>query len=340
VAFRVGALGRTPAGRGKVQLQVEVKPFGAAFNGTGLITGPSLDTGAPGSSGSVVALSQLVNGLLPSSLSHWRARIVTDSPFFPRSRWLWTPYNGVTEADLRGLTDASTYSAYTGVGTNVQVTLTSALIVTFDQVTADGITSVTWESTGPPPPTGFQIVPLSPPLYADVSTTATFTDSVTVCLAYDEADVTGNESDLKVLHYDVGIPDWVDVTSSLDTNANVLCGRTATLSPFVIVEPDEDTGVLEATTVAFGLSAVSPSPFRGTTSIEFGLPQAGPARVRIFDVTGRLVRTLAQGPREAGRHKLAWDGRDARGEQVASGVYFVRLEALGREQMRRVVRVK
>jgi hypothetical protein len=98
-SFRLKATGRTPAGRGMVRLQWEVKPLGTPFDGTGLEAGPILDTGS--SPGGGVGLDQLVTGLAPDTLYRWRLRILTDSPFFPRSRWLWLPYNGVTESDVR-----------------------------------------------------------------------------------------------------------------------------------------------------------------------------------------------------------------------------------------------
>jgi hypothetical protein len=100
-AFRLKALGRTPAGRGGVRLQFEVKPFGIPFDGNGLVMGPESDTGAPAGFGSAVPLTELANGLIPQTLYHWRLRVITDSPFFPRSPWLWLPGNASTEADLR-----------------------------------------------------------------------------------------------------------------------------------------------------------------------------------------------------------------------------------------------
>jgi len=99
--FRLKALGRTPLGRGRVRLQFEVKRAGTPFNGAGLVTGPVVNTGAPGGSGSVVALSGLVTGLMPNWLYHWRLRTLSDSPFFPHSPWFSLPYNSVTEADVR-----------------------------------------------------------------------------------------------------------------------------------------------------------------------------------------------------------------------------------------------
>jgi hypothetical protein len=98
-SFRLKALGRNPAGRGKVRLQWEVKPFDVPFDGTGLGLSPAFDTGPPPDA--AVSFNELVTGLEADNLYRWRMRVVTDSPFFPRSRWLWLPYNAVTETDLR-----------------------------------------------------------------------------------------------------------------------------------------------------------------------------------------------------------------------------------------------
>jgi flagellar hook assembly protein FlgD len=49
------------------------------------------------------------------------------------------------------------------------------------------------------------------------------------------------------------------------------------------------------------------------------------AKVTVYDVTGRLVRILADGVAEAGEHHVAWDGKDAHGRTVSSGLYFCRL---------------
>jgi flagellar hook assembly protein FlgD len=47
----------------------------------------------------------------------------------------------------------------------------------------------------------------------------------------------------------------------------------------------------------------------------------------VYDVAGRIVRTLADGTLASGRHEQTWDGRDEAGKTVAAGVYFVRLDA-------------
>jgi hypothetical protein len=68
-----------------------------------------------------------------------------------------------------------------------------------------------------------------------------------------------------------------------------------------------------------------PNPARGMANIDFRLPSAGDVRLDIFGTDGRLVRTLANGRREAGLNNVAWDGRDTRGNESPSGIYFYRL---------------
>ena len=67
-----------------------------------------------------------------------------------------------------------------------------------------------------------------------------------------------------------------------------------------------------------------PNPFNPGTVISFDLPRAERARLTVYDLRGRLVRTLVDGIR-GGRQSVTWDGRDRDGRSVAAGVYLVRL---------------
>ncbi|MDP6668572.1 MAG: S8 family serine peptidase [Candidatus Krumholzibacteria bacterium] len=83
-----------------------------------------------------------------------------------------------------------------------------------------------------------------------------------------------------------------------------------------------------------------PNPFRpseGPASLRFSLAQSGPAELQIFDLSGRLVRTLSRGQFVSGEHQLFWDGRDSRGHSVSSGVYFYRLESAGKVDQKSLV---
>ena len=62
--------------------------------------------------------------------------------------------------------------------------------------------------------------------------------------------------------------------------------------------------------------------------------------LRIYDVGGRLVRTLFDGQQAAGQKMVTWDGRDERGRSVASGVYFYRLQAPSYKKTLKMVLVR
>jgi hypothetical protein len=205
-SFRLKALGRTAFGRGKVELQWEVKPLGTPFDGSGLGNGTLLDTGVPGVAGSAVALNELVTGLTADTAYHWRLRIVTNSPFFPHSPWLWLPYDGATETDLR-----------TGATTAV----------------ADG----------------------------------------------------GESSPARSLQ---------------------LMGST-------------------------------PNPFVTSTQVAYRLPHSGRHRLAVYDVLGREVALLVDGMETAGEHRTSWNGKNARGHDLPSGVYFLRLESKGQVEKQKLV---
>ena len=80
-----------------------------------------------------------------------------------------------------------------------------------------------------------------------------------------------------------------------------------------------------------------PNPFEGVTTFAFALSQAGPVRLGIHDATGRLVATLDGGSRAAGHHAVEWNGRDASGNGVAPGIYFVTLTASNEVRTQKVV---
>lgn len=75
------------------------------------------------------------------------------------------------------------------------------------------------------------------------------------------------------------------------------------------------------------LTRAEPNPFTTSVEIRYALPRPGPVRLTVFDLAGRPARLLWNGRRDAGEHRVSWDGRDARGRGLPSGVYFARLEA-------------
>jgi len=89
----------------------------------------------------------------------------------------------------------------------------------------------------------------------------------------------------------------------------------------------------------WGLTAITPNPSGALSTIRFALAAEGPARLRLYDAGGRLVRELASGRLPAGEHVAAWDGRDGAGREAPSGLYFLRLECDGRVARAKLVRI-
>jgi PKD repeat protein len=87
--------------------------------------------------------------------------------------------------------------------------------------------------------------------------------------------------------------------------------------------------------IDFALGQNSPNPFNPMTEISFSLPQAGYARLVVYNVKGQLVETLADGSYGPGDHFVMWDARDN-----ASGVYFYRLETEGFTETRKMIMLK
>jgi hypothetical protein len=90
----------------------------------------------------------------------------------------------------------------------------------------------------------------------------------------------------------------------------------------------------------FSLSQNIPNPFNPTTSIAFSLPERGDISLKIYDVSGALVRTLAEGSFDPGPHDVQWNGRDNAGNSVSSGVYLYRLTTGKQSMTRKMVLLK
>lgn len=90
---------------------------------------------------------------------------------------------------------------------------------------------------------------------------------------------------------------------------------------------------------AFGLAQNHPNPFTNRTAIAYSLPAPGRVVLRIYDVSGRCIKTLVDQTVEAGAHSAWWDGRNASGEKTGTGIYFYRLESGSRTFLRKIIRL-
>ena len=83
-----------------------------------------------------------------------------------------------------------------------------------------------------------------------------------------------------------------------------------------------------------------PNPFNAATTIAYELPSSGRVIIRVYDLTGRLVKVLADLVEPAGRHSIKWDGTDLWGGIVASGIYICQIEFVGTDGQRIMTSMK
>ncbi len=114
--------------------------------------------------------------------------------------------------------------------------------------------------------------------------------------------------------------------------------RLIALHPF---GQETDMGLLNVIQPGFmALEPALPNPTRAGSWIHFSLGQGGRANLSVYDVSGRRVRTLLAGEAAEGASSLYWDGRDEAGRELASGVYFYRLQAGERSLTRKLVLIR
>ncbi len=83
-----------------------------------------------------------------------------------------------------------------------------------------------------------------------------------------------------------------------------------------------------------------PNPFSPSTLIRFSLATGGEVKLTVYNIQGRLIRTLTEGSRAAGEYEIAWDGTDEYGIDVAAGVYLYRLGLGELEETRKMILVR
>ncbi|MEE9443849.1 MAG: S8 family serine peptidase [candidate division Zixibacteria bacterium] len=100
---------------------------------------------------------------------------------------------------------------------------------------------------------------------------------------------------------------------------------------------DDDNPILPGT---FALYQNFPNPFNPATTISFSLPKSGNVKIEVFDILGRVVKTLDNKKYPAGRHEVVWDGMDGSGQAVASGIYLYRVSHDNTSLTRKMVLLK
>ena len=98
--------------------------------------------------------------------------------------------------------------------------------------------------------------------------------------------------------------------------------------------------VLPNPAAAPAVSAPAPNPFASETAIRYVLATPSRVTIRVYNVSGRLVRTLTDTTMPAGAHTASWDGRDADGRELGSGIYFFKFAAGNVEKTNRLLKLR
>jgi hypothetical protein len=117
-------------------------------------------------------------------------------------------------------------------------------------------------------------------------------------------------------HYASGASDRVDLLANI-------------MEYFGTTPTGPATGTEGGEVLVTRLGPARPNPFNPRTTFDYSLAGESKLTIRVYDLVGRVVRTLVAGVRGPGEHTVVWDGTTDSGGRAASGVYFVRMEATG-----------
>jgi len=107
-----------------------------------------------------------------------------------------------------------------------------------------------------------------------------------------------------------------------------LNGETENFGPIsVFVTAEEDEQEIPSIPMKIKLISAFPNPFNPYTNIRYSLPEAGDIRIDIFNLKGQLLKSFSRNHSEAGYYQLQWDGKDAMGQSMSSGVYLYRMSS-------------
>jgi hypothetical protein len=145
--------------------------------------------------------------------------------------------------------------------------------------------------------------------------------------------------ELKVLLYDIStksIGSGLRELVSIEGQAQLVAVEVADYNGNMLTSK-LDQAMLPTT---FALGQNYPNPFNPETVIELALPTTGEVSLNIYNVAGQLVKTLVNGTTPAGYYQIRWDGRDAEGISVSSGVYFYKITTKDFSETRKMLLVK
>ncbi len=175
---------------------------------------------------------------------------------------------------------------------------------------------------------------MQPSLFASANNVAIITEQTPGTLQISDVLQTATEgnADLLRLHFrtrDPSANSQIDISQALIADPS---GQIHTLGAY-----QTDVRALPKT---FTLEPNYPNPFNPETVIPYALPESATVRIAVYNTLGQEIRLLSEGSQEAGFHRVVWDGKDQTGHTIASGIYFVRLQADNFSSVRKMTLLK
>jgi hypothetical protein len=155
-----------------------------------------------------------------------------------------------------------------------------------------------------------------------------------------------SEDGLTVQYWDGDMKQWVELTGfDVDTQKNTVTFTSATVSNYYAIfatnsVTDVDSPSSDLTPRDFVLNQNYPNPFNPSTMIQFQLPVQSDVKLSIYNLLGQQIAILVDEIKSAGVYTVQWNGQDASGRFVSSGIYLVKLEAGGQIKVRRMALLK
>jgi hypothetical protein len=91
---------------------------------------------------------------------------------------------------------------------------------------------------------------------------------------------------------------------------------------------------------SFGIKAKGSNLFSNKLDIEYGIVHSGKVEIEIYNTTGRKIKTLMSATKNAGYHKISWNGKDSSGKNLVNGIYFVTIKSSGKVKNTKVMLIK
>jgi hypothetical protein len=137
-------------------------------------------------------------------------------------------------------------------------------------------------------------------------------------------------------HIPAGKTEVLIIAGEIELTSALAADRTGLTSAVTILPTEKSLSL----PMEFSLNQNYPNPFNPATTIRFDLPQACRTRLDVYNITGQRVISLVDQLLDAGSHSIIWDGKNASGESVASGIYLYKIKAEGFQKTRKMVLLK